>query len=72
MSDEESILEKIKALTAQTAAMLAGAVLFAIGLSGRLGFPLYPVQNLSFLMQPMPVSTPVNNIYWTALVVVGV
>jgi len=72
LSDEESIIEKIKTLMAQTAATLAGAVLLAIGLSGRMGLPLYPVDNISFLMQPMPLSAAINHIYWTTLAIVGI
>jgi hypothetical protein len=72
VSQEESLFEKIKVLFAQSAATLCGVVLFAIGFCGRMGIPLYPVQNISFLTQPMPLSATINNAYWTALAIVGI
>jgi len=69
--DEESPLEKLKTFVAQSAAALVGIVLMAIGVSGRLGLPLYPVEDISFLMQPMPLGDAVNGYYWLLLALVG-
>lgn len=72
MTEEIPLFEKFRLYFVQSAAALAGIVLFAIGLSGRMEAPLYPVAELSFLAQPMPVSDAVNHYYWTLLLLVGV
>lgn len=71
VSDEESLFDKLADYIAQTAATLVGIVLVAIGISGRLELPLYPIDRISFLAQPMPVADAINHYYWTVLALVG-
>lgn len=71
MSDEEPLIERIRLTLVQSAAIIVGGVLFAIGLSGYLGVPLYPVEAISFLAVPLPLSDAANAVYWILLAIVG-
>ena len=55
----------------QVIATLVGLVLVTIGLSGALDVALYPIQEISFLLEPMTQSPFYDRLYWITLATVG-
>lgn len=61
----------LKFYVAQGASTFVGCVLFAIGLAGMAAVPLYPIDSISFLVQPTGLGPAFDQYYWIASMVVG-
>jgi hypothetical protein len=64
-------LEFLKSYVIQGISTFVGCVLLAIGLSGILGLPLYPISAISYLAEPSGVSDSFDRQYCFALAFVG-
>ncbi|MGJ8686830.1 MAG: hypothetical protein ACSHWQ_05075 [Spongiibacteraceae bacterium] len=56
----------------KTISTVVGLVLFLIGLSGVTSLFLQPIEQISFLLTPLEVPAFYNQLYWQALILVGI